>query len=105
MQVRAKRLGFYGSRKRAGEVFELVEVKGFKQVGRSKKLEPVVLSPEQQFSSDWMEKVEGGEPAPKPEPQVSDKKPFGAKKQKTVGYSAPLDEPAAPPSTGDRKVI
>lgn len=106
MQVRAIRQGYYGLiRRKPGAVFELVEVKGFKGVKGSKKLEPVTLTPEDQFSSDWMEKVKAGEPVKAPEPEADGRKPFGAKKGKAVGYSASLESDSKASSTGDQKVI
>jgi hypothetical protein len=52
MRVKATRIGYYGHRRRReGEVFDLAPRKILKD-GKE-----VVLSPEQQFSNSWMEKV------------------------------------------------
>lgn len=51
MQVRAKRLGYHNHvRVREGEVFILKERKGLDRDGKQ-----ITMSPEQQFSSKWME--------------------------------------------------
>lgn len=53
MKVQATQLGYYQhKRRREGEIFELVEVKGF-----DKDKNPILLTPEQQFSKKWMKKV------------------------------------------------
>ena len=63
MRVRAKSMGYiYNVRKREGEVFDLVPVKGYKKNGDVLG-EPVVYSPEQQFSDKWMEKVDADDVA------------------------------------------
>lgn len=74
MKVRAKLIsengkenrvvGYYGHRRiREGEVFELVTQKGLDRFGNK-----VVRTPEQQFSSRWMERWEetGGGKEPEP---------------------------------------
>lgn len=62
MKVRATRLGYYGLLRRyPGDEFVLK-----KFTTRNKKDEFVELSPEQQFSPKWMEKVDGTvEPKPR----------------------------------------
>lgn len=60
MLVKAIRPGYYDlKRRREGDVFELKEIKGFKRVGE--KLEKYTITPEQQFTDTWMEKVDGDE--------------------------------------------
>lgn len=107
MQVKAIRLGFYGSRRKPGDVFDLVEIEGMKMDPVTKKSVPAKISPEEQFSSTWMVRVEAGKLAEASEPEHVEKKPFGAKKGKALGYSASLESDAPSPSlsTGDRKVI
>jgi len=52
MQVRAKRLGYYGDkRQKEGAIFTLVDVK---TIRKGKEL---VIPAEKQFSDRWMEKV------------------------------------------------
>jgi hypothetical protein len=67
MKVRAKQFGYYNLRKvRAGTEFELRPVTGFIQ-DKTGKLVKKVFSPEEQFSSRWMEKLEAEEEdTPKP---------------------------------------
>ena len=57
MKVRAIKNGFYGNRYRyAGDVFTLVTVEGFG--GPEKQRKKIVLKPEDQFSPNWMEKID-----------------------------------------------
>ena len=59
MRVRAITKGYYGDqRKKPGEEFDLVPRKGFKRDSSGTKKKPIELSPEDQFSDTWMEKVE-----------------------------------------------
>jgi hypothetical protein len=62
MKVRAKRLGYYNdSRVREDEIFELKPRKGLKLIDKKAKdgkCEEYTFSPEEQFSPEWMEKVE-----------------------------------------------
>lgn len=83
IRVRAIDMGYYGDkRRRAGEVFDLVPVKGVKadQVNW-KKTEPLVLTPRQQFAKSWMEEVDADEEVSHEE---SDAKPLHGKKRKRV---------------------
>lgn len=100
MKVRATQLGYYDHRRRKpGEVFELIEVKGFTKDPKTEKVSPLTLSPEQQFSENWMEKVDESTPvgqAPETEDGAREPAPLsGAGKKK----------PAAKKSTGDADVI
>ena len=76
MRVRAKRQGYiYDRRVREGEEFELKKVVGRKKLS-SHSYEEIILNPEDQFSENWMEKLDEAEekeaapkkkkPAPKP---------------------------------------
>lgn len=61
MLVRATQLGYYDlKRKRVGEEFVLKAYKIKKQDGKI-----VTIEPEQQFSENWMEKVDEDAPAPR----------------------------------------
>lgn len=54
MKVKALRQSYYEGRKvKPGDVFELKEVRGL-----NSNYEPTIFTPEQQFSSRWMEKIE-----------------------------------------------
>jgi hypothetical protein len=58
MKVRATALGhIYNVRKREGDVFELVPVKGFVKRGDILEKKEITITPEMQFSAKWMEKV------------------------------------------------
>jgi hypothetical protein len=68
MRVRAKAIpnqkysGYYDHKRRvAGEIFTLVPIK---KAGKDGKL--IIIAPENQFSSRWMEKVDKDIPAAKP---------------------------------------
>lgn len=85
MKVRAKRMGYYEHKRiKPGQEFVLVTRKG---LDRDKK--PITLTPEKQFTDEWMEKVEAvveddsapvaakakgkaAKPAKEPEPVESD---------------------------------
>ena len=57
MKVRATKLGYYDLLKRKeGDVFELKEIKGLDMNGK-----PVTYSPQDQFSSKWMEKFDSAQ--------------------------------------------
>lgn len=72
MKVRAKKLGYYDNkRRREGEVFELKPVKGKKKKAE-RNIGDLVLTPEQQFSDLWMERVDGEAPVKKEEPKVEE---------------------------------
>lgn len=59
MKVKAIREGFYDNKRRkVGHVFELREIKGFKQEGPRGKLVPHTFSIKEQFSKSWMEPVD-----------------------------------------------
>lgn len=61
MKVRATRLGYYGHvRMKTGDVFDLVEVEGFKR-NKAGKNEPCTFSPKEQFTDTWMEAVDDKE--------------------------------------------
>lgn len=65
MLVRATKLGYYDNkRRREGEVFELKSIKGKKKKGLIVEGD-IVLKPEDQFSSNWMEKVDSEKPVKK----------------------------------------
>lgn len=54
MKVQATKLGYYlHKRRREGETFDLVEIKGL-----DKDNNPIVISPEQQFSKKWMKALD-----------------------------------------------
>lgn len=58
MKVKATRTGFiYHLRRREGDVFTLKPIKGFKR-DENGVAKPIVITPEQQFSSKWMERVD-----------------------------------------------
>ena len=57
MKVKATKMGYYNNqRKRTDEEFDLVPIK------RKINGKDVVITPEQQFSKEWMEKVEKDKP-------------------------------------------
>lgn len=57
MKVRATKLGFiYNKRKREGDVFELKTVRGYSKKAELRG-EVIEVTPEQQFSDKWMERV------------------------------------------------
>lgn len=64
MLVRATKPGYYDlKRRKVGEVFELVPVKGlYKDDGKPGNPKAVerMWTPEEQFSPNWMEKVDAG---------------------------------------------
>lgn len=70
MRVRATQNGYYGNRERvAGEVFHLHERKRSvpkKGAKNKREFDKVLVSCEQQFSENWMEKVEQNEPRQAP---------------------------------------
>ena len=67
MKVIATRVGYYEHRRRkANEVFELIEINGLKD-GKPKK-----FSPEEQFSQKWMEKYDAAKAA---KPKAGSRKP------------------------------
>lgn len=66
MKVRAIKNGYYGGRYRyAGDVFTLVTVEGVG--GPEKQRKRIVLKPEDQFSANWMEKLDSKTPVKKEE--------------------------------------
>lgn len=59
MKVRATKLGYHGLiRRKIGDVFELKTVKGKDRFGKD-----VTYTEEQQFSKNWMERVESNKPS------------------------------------------
>ncbi len=88
MKVRALSLGYYDEmRRREGEVFELKTRSGVrvdKATGQKKK---VTYTPEQQFSSDWMEKVDQKTKLEKPE-KVSGRSPNFVPEESGVARAA-----------------
>ena len=75
MKVRATQLGYYGNvRIQAGTVFDIHPVEGVTRDNKGKK-KKLTLTPEQQFSEVWMEKVSEKEAKPeKSEKPKTDKK-------------------------------
>lgn len=64
MKVRAKRLGYYGHRRRReGDTFDLEPIKKERKDSKTGRTKEVIIAPEQQFSERWMERLG---PAPKP---------------------------------------
>jgi hypothetical protein len=54
MKVQATQLGYYQhKRRREGEIFDLVEIKGV-----DKEKNPITISPEAQFSKKWMKALD-----------------------------------------------
>jgi hypothetical protein len=91
MKVKAKNLLFYGNKRRkAGEIFDLVEVKGMALDAKTGKMKPVVYSPQQQFSEDSMERVDAAGMMPTNQAKGS------PQSQESEGAAAP---------TGNKKVI
>jgi hypothetical protein len=65
MLVRAKKLGYYNHKRvREGEEFILRKYKGLVQAKDTLKMVPKEFTPEEQFSSEWMERVSEDEPTP-----------------------------------------
>lgn len=61
MKVQATQLGYYQHiRRKEGAIFDLVAVKGKDKDGN-----PIVLTPEEQFSKKWMMKFEDEKPVAK----------------------------------------
>ena len=101
MRVRAKLPGYYDHvRRRPGDEFTLRVIKGHIQ-GPDGKLSPKVFSVDEQFSSIWMEKIDG-KSAPKDESEDQDESPKSKDKAQGKGKAAPKDEKAG--STGDQQV-
>lgn len=70
MKVKATKLGYYDlKRRKEGVEFELVPVKGKVWDKSRQALVSKVLSPEDQFSPSWMEKVDE-EPKPRRKPSA-----------------------------------
>ena len=62
MKVRATMLGYYGhKRRREGQEFELEPIKRLRKQADGT-MKEITISPEQQFSTRWMEKVDAGTP-------------------------------------------
>jgi hypothetical protein len=79
MRVRATKMGYYGlQRRREGDVFELVPVKTVKDK------KPVVITPEQQFSELWMEKVDADAKPSKKKEEHREPKALSRMKDKDV---------------------
>lgn len=65
MLVRAKKLGYYNHKRiREGEEFMLKPIKGFEQDKFGRTLSAKTFSEEEQFSPNWMEKVDENEDIP-----------------------------------------
>ena len=112
MKVRATMMGYYGEkRRREGDVFVLKPFKYWAKETdpKTKKItkKEILVSPDEQFSDYWMERVEG--PAKAQEP--SSVRKFGpnigpARKESRVARG--VNEPSVEEdesSTGDRDVI
>ena len=80
MKVRAIKNGFYGGKYRyIGDVFTIVPVEGV--AGPDKHRTKKVFTVEQQFSSSWMEKIDGKKvnaPIDEPKAQEPPTTPAGA---------------------------
>jgi len=65
MLVRAKRMGYYNHKRiREGEEFVLKTSKGFAQDPNGRVLKAKEFTPEDQFSTSWMERVDEDEEIP-----------------------------------------
>jgi len=74
MRVKAKMLCYYeNKRRKEGEVFALKEKRGFTVDPKTGKKVPIVISPEEQFSETYMERLDIT-PKPKPAPSSRFKK-------------------------------
>ncbi len=63
MKVRAIKDGYYGhKRRRVGAVFMLAPITRMREDKKTGAMKEVTISPEQQFSTRWMEKVDAGVP-------------------------------------------
>lgn len=117
MKVRATEMGYYGEvRRRVGDVFLLKTIKKSKKVidpkTKKESVVEVVVPPEKQFSSYWMEVVEDGAKVDKPRSE----RQFGpnVKSRKAEDYPGAVkaahepkveDEAEDAKATGNKKVI
>jgi len=78
MKVRATQLGYYNHRRRfEGDIFDL-EVLTIKRQDKDGKFKEIRLTPEQQFSPKWMEKIETDQvERPKKKSSVQEQTPSG----------------------------
>ena len=94
MKVRATQTGFIYNKLRIpdtkSEEFELVDVKH--SVAKDDQGNPVIITVEQQFSSNWMEKLEEDKPRAKPGPKPKAKRGPKPKVNLEEGSSSPMSE-------------
>jgi hypothetical protein len=68
MRVRATALGYYGhKRRKEGQEFVLEPIKRLRK-DKDGNMREIVISPEQQFSARWMERLDAPVPVGKPAP-------------------------------------
>jgi hypothetical protein len=70
MKVRAIELGYYGHKRRQpGAEFVLEPLKRIRKDAKTGLMKEILITPEQQFSSRWMERVDGEAPKKTKEPK------------------------------------
>ncbi len=75
MLVRATKMGYYNHKRiREGEEFVLRTLKGFVQDPKGRELVKKEFTPEMQFASSWMEKVDEDEATPEKKEIVNKRK-------------------------------
>jgi len=97
MKVRALQNGYYNHlRRREGDVFELVPIKGHKRIRNEdtgqEKLVEHLFTPEEQFSTRWMEKVAKNTPTKVSTAQQSLNEVQRNLKSGRIGPSEAMDE-------------